>query len=103
MVVIEPWFTPDAWILERPALLVVDQPELKIARLNVSARDGGVAIVDFHYLVGTPAGVQQFTEHHELALFTHREYSAAFEAAGLTVHHDPEGLTGRGLYIARHR
>lgn len=99
---IEPWFTPDAWIVGRPALLVVDRPDLKVARMNVSARDGRLAIVDFHYLVGAPAGVQQFDELHELALFTHDEYEAAFEEAGLTAEHDPEGLTGRGLYIARH-
>ena len=103
VVVIEPWFTPEAWVVDRPALLVEDQPELKIARMNVSARAGRLAIVDFHYLVGTPAGVQRFNELHELALFTHDEYHGAFEDAGLTADHDPQGLTGRGLYIARHR
>lgn len=103
VIVIEPWLTPDAWAVDRPALLVVDQPELKIARMNVSDRDGRLAIVDFHYLVGTPAGVQQFNERHEIALFTDDEYTLAFQDAGLTVDHDPEGLTGRGLYIARHR
>jgi SAM-dependent methyltransferase len=103
VVVIEPWFTPDAWVVDRPALLVVDQPELKIARMNVSARDGRFAILDFHYLVGTPAGVWQFSERHEMALFTDDEYKLAFEDAGLIAEHDPQGLTGRGLYIARHR
>lgn len=71
--------------------------------MNVSARKGRLAVVDFLYLVGTHAGVQQFDERQELALFTHDEYRAAFEDAGLTADHDPEGLTGRGLYIAQHR
>ena len=71
--------------------------------MSVAARRGRLATIDFHYLVGTPAGVQQFNELHELALFTDDEYQAAFQEAGLTAEHDPEGLIGRGLYIARHR
>jgi hypothetical protein len=36
-----------------------------------------------------------------MALFTDEEYRQAFDAAGLSVEHDPEGLIGRGLYIAQ--
>jgi hypothetical protein len=81
-------------------LLNVDQPDLKIARMNVNSRDGRLAIVDFHYLVGTPEGVEYFTERHEFGLFTENEYRAALNQAGLSVDYDPDGLTGRGLYIA---
>ena len=52
--------------------LYVDQPTRKIARINVSAVHERVSILDFHYLVGTPEGVEQFTERHELGLFTSR-------------------------------
>lgn len=31
------------------------------------------------------------------------EYRSAFEAAGLSVEHDADGLMGRGLWIAQHR
>lgn len=31
--------------------------------------------------------------------FVDDDYLAAFRAAGLEVTHDPQGLTGRGLYI----
>ena len=98
VLIVEPWLSPDEWIVGKPHLLVVDQPELKVARVNTSARDGILSVVEFHYLVGTPEGVEHFTELHELALFTHEAYVAAFEAAGLRVEHDPEGLMGRGLY-----
>lgn len=101
VLVIAPFLTPDAWNPGHPYALFVDQPDLKLARINVSAVDasGTVAILDFHYLVGTPQGVEHFSEHHELGLFTDEEYRAAFTAAGLAVAYDAEGLIGRGLYI----
>jgi SAM-dependent methyltransferase len=99
VLVIEPFFTPEAWIPGQPHALFVDQPDLKLVRMNVSSVEGTVAILDFHYLVGTPDGVEHFTERHELGLFTDEEYRAAFTEAGLDVLHDAEGLIGRGLYI----
>ncbi|HEU5437700.1 MAG TPA: methyltransferase domain-containing protein [Ktedonobacterales bacterium] len=104
VLVVAPFLPPDAWIPGQPHALFVDQPDLKLARMNVSAVDasGTIAILDFNYLVGTPAGVEHFTEHHELGLFTDEEYRAAFAAAGLTVTYDAEGLIGRGLYIGTH-
>ncbi len=101
ILVIEPWFSPEAWLTGTAHLLTVDEPELKIARMNVSERDGRLAVVEFSYLVGTPAGVEHFTERHEAALFTDAEYRQAFDAAGLAVEHDPEGLMGRGLYLGQ--
>jgi SAM-dependent methyltransferase len=99
--VIAPFFTPEQWMPGQPYALFVDQPGLKVARMNVSGVDasGTVGLLDFHYLVATPAGVEQFTEHHELGLFTDADYRAAFAEAGLAVHYDVEGLIGRGLYI----
>ena len=69
--------------------------------MNVSGREGRLAIMKFEYLVGTPSGIEAFSERHEAALFTDEEYRQAFAAAGLAVEHDPEGLIGRGLYIAQ--
>ena len=63
------------------------------------AEAGTVAVLDFHYLVATPEGIEHFTEHHELGLFTDEEYLAAFTQAGLDVLHDDAWLEGRGMYI----
>lgn len=101
VLIVEPWLTPDVWVIDRPHLLAVDEPDRKIARMTFSAREGRLAIMEFTYLVGTPEGVQQFSERHEAALFTDGEYRHAFRAAGLAVEHDEEGLIGRGLYLAR--
>jgi SAM-dependent methyltransferase len=99
VLVLEPWLEPGEWIEGRPHVVVVDEPDLKIARMNVSTQEGRLAIMHFHYLVGTPEGVRYFDERHEAALFTDEEYRAAFAAAGLEVEHDAEGLIGRGLYV----
>jgi SAM-dependent methyltransferase len=100
VLVVEPWLSPDAWVANRPHLLTVDQPNLKVARMTLSGREGGLAIMEFTYLVGSPDGVRHFEERHEAALFTDREYRDAFSAAGLAVEHDEHGLIGRGLYLA---
>jgi len=108
LLVLEPWFVPETWHLGRPHALLVDRPDLKICRMNVSdareGADGPVSVLDFHYLVASAEGVEHFTEHHELALFTDEQYRQALAAAGLPagqVEHDPDGLMGRGLYIAQ--
>jgi len=104
LLLIAPFFTPEAWMPGQLHALFVDQPELKLVRMNVSGVDAGgrVAILDFHYLVGTPDGIEHFTEHHELGLFTDEEYRAAFKETRMDVVHDAEGLIGRGLYIGTH-
>ena len=101
VLIVEPWLTPEVWVADRPHLLSVDEPDLKIARMTISGREGRLAIMNFEYLIGTPAGIEAFSERHEAALFTDEEYRQAFSAAGLSVEHDPEGLIGRGLYIAQ--
>jgi SAM-dependent methyltransferase len=99
--VLEPWITPENWMVGRPHLLTVDEPELKIARATAAGREGDVSILDFDYLVATPEGTRHFTERHEAALFTDEQYRQAFERAGLAVELDEEGLIGRGLYLGQ--
>ncbi len=103
VLLVEPWIAPESFTLGTVHALYVDQPTLKIARISVSAVAGRVSILDFHYLVGTPEGVSQFTECHELGLFTESEYRTAAQAAGLDTTFDPHGLTGRGLLIGVRR
>ncbi|HJP31198.1 MAG TPA: class I SAM-dependent methyltransferase [Candidatus Latescibacteria bacterium] len=106
VVVIEPWLTPDAF--ESPAIHRHHsrEGEVTVVRMSRSTRrqDGAdcVSVLDIHYLVGTPEGIDYSTETHELGLFTHRQMESALTEAGFCdIHHDRQGLAGRGLYTAR--
>lgn len=99
LLIVEPWFTPETFKDGYVFSELIEQPNLHLVRMSVSKTDGALSIIDLHHLVATPDGVTHFVERHELALFTHAEYIAAFEAAGLRVIHDADGLIGRGLYI----
>jgi SAM-dependent methyltransferase len=101
VLVVEPFFPPEQWQPGHPFALFVDEPDLKVARMDVAPPpEQGIVRITFHYLVGTPDGVDHFIETHDIALFTHDEYVGAFRAAGLEPEHDAEGLMGRGVYVA---
>ena len=97
---VEPWFTPEDWHPGNIHSTFVDEPRLKIARMNLSGREGNLSYFVFHYLVGTPEGIEYFTERHELGLFTVEEYLSAFRVCGLNVERDALWLNGRGLFMA---
>ena len=101
VVLVEPWLTPQRFKPGHLGSIFVDQPDLKIARMNLAVIEDSVTIMDFHYLVATPQDIGYFTERHELGLFTHEEYLEAFKQSSLEVQFDPDPqkLTGRGLYI----
>jgi SAM-dependent methyltransferase len=100
LLLVEPWLTPEMWKPNTVHALFIEEPELKIARIKTSLSEGRLSIFDLHHLIGTPEGTEHVVEHHELGLYTVEEMIDAFRAAGLDVQHDPEGLTGRGLYVA---
>jgi SAM-dependent methyltransferase len=99
VLVVEPWLAPEDWLDRHVGAVFVDEPELKIARINAAEREGHLSSFEFEYLVGTPDGVEHFSERHELGLFTVEQYLGAFRAAGLDADHDAEGPMGRGLYV----
>ena len=98
---IEPWFTREKYVPGHIHMTTVDKPDLKIARVSTSFREGRLSYFDLHYLVGTPEGTEHFVERHELGLFETDEMRAVLEEAGLSVIHDAEGLIGRGLFIGQ--
>src|SRR2546423_13876588 len=50
VLVVEPWLSPEAWNDRHVGAVFVDEPELKLARINIPQREGDVSTVDFNYL-----------------------------------------------------
>lgn len=97
--IVEGWLLPEQFHAGHLGAIFIDQPELKLARMNISSLQNDISTLHFHYLVGTPDGISSFTEDHELGLFTADQYRSAFAGAGLKLHVAAEGLTGRPVYI----
>lgn len=101
VLVLDPWFFPDAWIDGHVVAHAATDDEIAIARVSVSHRLGRISLLDYHYTVATAEGVDRFTERHELALFTQQEYETALAEAGFVdVTFDPVPLLGRGRFVA---
>jgi SAM-dependent methyltransferase len=102
LLIVEPWLFPGDY---RPGTVhseYVREPTLRIARMSVSALRGRLSIVENHFLVGTPSGVERLRERLVLGLFSDEEYRGAFRGAGLRARFE-RGLmpAGRGLYVAK--
>ncbi len=101
VLIIEPWFTPETWHPGTVHAVMINEPNLKIARINTSYVDGRLSFFDMHYLIGTSEKTEHFVERHELGLFTVDEMREIMTEAGFDVTYDATGLTGRGLFIGR--
>jgi len=99
--IIEPFVQPEKYEVGRPRALTVDRPDLKLSRMNVSQREGDVAILDFHIQVATAEGVQHFRDRHELGLFDSDRFKELMTKAGFTrVEYLVDGLMkDRGLFV----
>lgn len=101
LLIVEPWFIPQAWHPRTAHALLIDEPNLKIARVSTSFMKGRVSYFDLHHLIGTPEGTTHSVEHHELGLFEIEEMKQMFADAGLSVIYDPRGIANRGLYVGK--
>lgn len=100
ILLLEPSFSPDKWEDGRISANFVNEPRLKIVRMNMSGRRGTTAIMNMHHLIASPGGIEYFVEPLEMKLFKYDEYLNAFNHANLGVSYDKVGLEGRGLYLA---
>lgn len=101
LVVLEPWFPPDQWEDGYVGAMSARNDDMAVGRVTTSRREGRLVTMTFAFSVARPGGaVESFVEEHATGQFTVDEHLEAFAAAGLVVEHDPEGLMGRGLYLA---
>ena len=101
VVLVEPWFPPEAIQPGRVGLDTARAEGLTVCRMSRVEVEGRLSRLHFHYLLSRAEGIEHLSEVHELGLFTVAETLEAFEQAGLRAEHDPQGPSGRGLYVAR--
>lgn len=101
LIVVEPWLTPDMVRDGAVFMHTAERDDLKVCRMSRTELDGRVTRLHFEYLIGRAGHVERASEVHELGLLTVDEMTEAFHTAGLTAEYHPEGVTGRGLYVAR--
>lgn len=101
LLIIEPWFTPETWKDGILSSSYIEKGDSAVARMSISSSNGRLSILDFHFLAGNTKTIERFEERHEIGLFTLSEYESAFNKAGLNVEYNPEGVNGRGLFIAQ--
>lgn len=99
VLIVEGFIAPDKFLAGHVQLLCVDQPDLKVTRMAWGEMKDARVHFEFHHLIGRSAGVEYLVEPHDVSLFTDNEYLGAFDRAGLSSWHDPEGLEGRGLFV----
>ncbi len=96
VLVIEPWIYPQNFRHGATHAVLVDEPDMKVARVSVARRKGDCSEIEFHFLIATPAGVRHFVEHHLLGLFAPEQYGRAFERHGLELKPIDENAWPRG-------
>ena len=100
--IVEPWLTPEVFTPRYVHVNTSGDSTVKIARMSHSGMHAGLSVLTLSYLIGRAEGIEHFQERHELGLFSIEQMMDAIRGAGLeVVEHDPQGLTGRGLYVAR--
>jgi SAM-dependent methyltransferase len=98
---VEPWFPPGVLEANREFTHTGEAHGVKVSRHSRTEIDGTLSRLLFEYEIDDHGEVRRVSEVHELGLFTTEEMLQAFGAAGLHVEHDAEGLSGRGLFVAR--
>lgn len=101
VLLVEPWFTPEQYWEGHLAVNHARSGDLDVTWMYVQERRDGLSRLEIHYLAGSPRGVEHWVETHEVGLFTDEEYRSSFSRAGLAVDLQPEGVSGRGVYIGR--
>jgi len=105
VLILEPFVSREAYRIGQPHAKYVDRPDVKIARINVSrirftSAGDAIAVLDFHFLIGTREGVRYARDRHELGLFEPAKVLELLSGKGFEARWRRRGLGGgSGLFI----
>jgi SAM-dependent methyltransferase len=100
VIVVEPWYPPDALDTTRVARHAAEANGVRVSRVSRIEVEDRLSRFIFDYEITDRTGTRHAHEEHELGLFTTAELIQAFRTAGLDATHDPKGLSDRGLFAA---
>jgi SAM-dependent methyltransferase len=102
VLVIEPWYFPDAFVPGYVAASHTEDDGHNVIRISHSVRQGTEVSMTVHYLYGTADGVGHFEDLHLMHLYTRAEYESAFRSGGCDVSY-LTGIAGFpcGLFVGR--
>jgi SAM-dependent methyltransferase len=103
IILIEPWFTPDVWSGGRVDTITTELNDIKMCRMSYSQKHDRISSLRFDYMFGSKYGIEYFSEEHKMGLFTIDELIQLFKEVELEVEYDKQGISGRGMYVARRR
>jgi SAM-dependent methyltransferase len=101
LLIVEPWFTPENFWDGHLAANFQIESETKLAWMYRQRREGLMAVLDIHYLVGGEGQPEYIRERQDLGLFTPQEMEDAFAAVGMEARYRESDVWNRGLYVAR--
>lgn len=99
--IIEGWLEPDVYKAGSPGMKTYSSPDLVLARVDCGVRRGMISIMDMHFLIAEKnKPVRHYVDHHELGLFTKKEFVECMKKVGLEATVIEGGLMkNRNLYI----
>lgn len=100
VLIIEPFIFQDKFLDGKFGIMTAQTPDFHVARANTTKKEGDLCLLDLEYLVASAQGVDHYKETHKVALFDPEDYLDALGAVDMKVEFDPEGLMGRGTFIA---
>ncbi|MEV7289264.1 class I SAM-dependent methyltransferase [Streptomyces sp. NPDC093252] len=100
VLLLEPWYFPEAFTPEYIAHDVVRTGDRVAVRVSYSVREGDEVPIVVHYIDALKGrGIRHFTDVHRMSLFTRDQYRAAFEGAGCSVEYVEGGPFRCGLFV----
>jgi ubiquinone/menaquinone biosynthesis C-methylase UbiE len=86
VVIIEPLFTEETLRERSMGLNCLNLPDIKIARSNVSRREGNIVYLDFHFLISTREhGTEHFIDPSPMGVFSLGTFQNLMEENGFSV------------------
>jgi SAM-dependent methyltransferase len=99
-IVVEPWFGPGVLDPQRVTRNTGEANGVRVSRVTRVEVDGNLSRLLFDLEITDATGTRHASEVHTLGLFAPADMLRAFEELGLHADYDPNGLSGRGLYVA---